>query len=167
MKTIQVGTLSAKPGTKVTGYLTPLQWYDGSYCRVPVAIINGARPGPTLWIQCASHGNEYQGMGAVQRLIVETDPETLSGALILVPVLNIVAFNAQRDRAQRFAAAGPADAFAIAQFETGPMHRADQQALAALEKLSRRPVQPPPRMRADIEPATDGIAVTMHDDRLG
>ena len=95
MKTIQVGTLSAKPGTKVTGYLTPLQWYDGSYCRVPVAIINGAKPGPTLWIQCASHGNEYQGMGALQRLIVETDPETLSGALILVPVLNIVAFNAQ------------------------------------------------------------------------
>ena len=95
MKTIQVGTLSAKPGNKVTGYLTPLQWYDGSYCRVPVAIINGARPGPTLWIQCASHGNEYQGMGAVQRLIVETDPEALAGALILVPVLNIVAFNAQ------------------------------------------------------------------------
>lgn len=90
-----VGEISAERGTKATGFLTPIQWYDGSYCKVPVAIINGAKPGPTLWIQGASHGNEYQGMGAIQRLIVETDPATLSGTLILVPVLNIIAFNSQ------------------------------------------------------------------------
>ena len=95
MKTIEIGELSAKPGTKVTGYLTPVQWYDGSWCKVPIAIVNGAKPGPTLWIQGASHGNEYQGMGAIQRLIMQSDPAEISGALILVPVLNIIAFNAQ------------------------------------------------------------------------
>lgn len=90
-----VGELCAAPGEKVTGYLAPIQWYDGSYCRVPVAIVNGAKDGPTLWIQGASHGNEYQGMGAIQRLIKQANPAELSGTLILVPVLNIIAFNSQ------------------------------------------------------------------------
>lgn len=93
--TITIGELTARPGEKTTGFLKPVQWYDGSYCKVPLAIVNGAKDGPTLWIQCASHGNEYQGMAATQRLIKETDPADLSGALILVPVLNIIAFNAQ------------------------------------------------------------------------
>ena len=95
MPTIEIGDISAKPGTKATGFLRPVQWYDGSYCKVPVAIINGSSDGPTLWIQSASHGNEYQGMGAIQRLISTVEPEELSGALVLVPVLNIIAFNSQ------------------------------------------------------------------------
>jgi predicted deacylase len=94
MRTIKVGELVCDTGIKCSGYLTPVQWYDGSYCKVPVAIINGSREGPTLWIQAASHGNEYQGMGAIIKLFVETKPEELSGALILIPVLNILGFNA-------------------------------------------------------------------------
>lgn len=95
MKTIKIGDLSAAPGEKATGFLRPVQWYDGDYCKVPIAIINGAKPGPTLWIQAAVHGNEYQGMAAMQRLIQELDPAKLSGALILVPVANTIAFNSQ------------------------------------------------------------------------
>lgn len=95
MKTITIGDISAAPGHKATGFLKPVQWYDGDYCKVPVAIVNGAKAGPTLWIQAAVHGNEYQGMAAIQRIIQTLDPATLSGALIMVPVANTIAFNSQ------------------------------------------------------------------------
>lgn len=67
---------------------------DGLPIEIPVAIVSGAKDGPTLWIQNGVHGDEYVGAGALQRLLAELDAEALSGTLIAIPMLNQLAFRA-------------------------------------------------------------------------
>ncbi len=57
-------------------------WY------VPVVVIKGAKPGPKFLITAGIHGDELTGIAVIQQLAQETDPKTLSGALVMVPGLN-------------------------------------------------------------------------------
>ena len=68
---------------------------------------------------------------------------------------------------ERFAAARPGDAFAAAQLEARAMRRAHQQAVLALEKLARGPIQSASGVRADVEPGAHGVAVAIQQQRLG
>ena len=64
--------------------------------------------------------------------------------------------------AQAFAAAGTGGALAIGQVETRAMRRAHQLPVLAAQELARRPVEPAPRMRADVQERTDttgGISI--------
>ena len=73
-----------------------------------------------------------------------------------------------RNLAQRLATTRAGHAFAALQFEARAMYRAHQQAVLAAQELARGPVEPAPRVRADIEPsayAAGGIA--MDDQRFG
>lgn len=66
--------------------------------EVEVAIVTGAEPGPTLWLEGAIHGNEIDSAIFVQKLIQAADPSRLRGTIIAVPVVNNAAFVAcQRD----------------------------------------------------------------------
>src|SRR5436853_5692802 len=58
----------------------------------PVISITGAKPGPTLFVNAGVHGGEYPAIEAVIRLSKMLDPNTISGALILMPCLNLPAF---------------------------------------------------------------------------
>ncbi len=90
---LQIGSAQAAPGERAKGYLTVAWLCDASPVKVPVAIVNGKSPGLSLWIQGGNHGNEYVGPMAIQDLY-HTDPGDVSGALILLPVINILAFRA-------------------------------------------------------------------------
>lgn len=54
--------------------------------------IVGEQPGPTLLITGGVHGDEFEPMAAVRRLINEVVPRDLHGRLWLVPVVNEPAF---------------------------------------------------------------------------
>ena len=54
--------------------------------------IVGQQSGPTLLITGGVHGDEFEPMAAVRRLIAEIDPQELRGRAILVPVVNEPAF---------------------------------------------------------------------------
>ncbi len=58
----------------------------------PVTTITGAQPGPVLFVGGGVHGGEYPPIEAVIRLGQILDPSTLSGTVILMPVLNLPAF---------------------------------------------------------------------------
>lgn len=58
--------------------------------------IEGTRPGPHLLITGGVHGDEFEPMAAVRRLIREVRPEDLSGKLTLIPVVNEPAFRLGR-----------------------------------------------------------------------
>lgn len=92
---ITIGTASAGRGQASYGALKVAELNDSSAVEVPVAIVNGRQQGPVLWLQNAVHGDEYVGLGAIQRLLGELDPQTLRGAVIAVPVANILAFRAR------------------------------------------------------------------------
>lgn len=52
----------------------------------------GTRSGPHLLITGGVHGDEFEPMAAVRRLMTEIDPHALTGRLTLVPVVNEPAF---------------------------------------------------------------------------
>lgn len=51
-------------------------------------VITGQQPGPHLLILGGVHGDEYEPMAAIRRLITLIQPEELSGKVTLVPVVN-------------------------------------------------------------------------------
>jgi predicted deacylase len=54
--------------------------------------VRGTVPGPHLLITGGVHGDEFEPMAAVRRLMSEIDPAELSGRVTLVPVVNEPAF---------------------------------------------------------------------------
>ena len=58
--------------------------------------IHGHQPGRKLLITAGVHGDEFEPMAAVRRLMTEIDPQHLRGKLTLVPVVNESAFRLGR-----------------------------------------------------------------------
>lgn len=59
---------------------------------MPVVVINGKHPGPTVWLSGAIHGDELNGVEVVRRVLPHIDQRTLRGAIIAVPVVNVFGF---------------------------------------------------------------------------
>jgi len=59
---------------------------------ISYAVITGARPGRVTAFVAGSHGTEYASIVALTRLIPQIDPKTLSGTVIIAPLLNIASF---------------------------------------------------------------------------
>ena len=96
MGTLGVGTAQAGPGEIATGRIPVTQLAGGGAADIPVIVINGAEDGPCLWIDGVIHGDEPEGTLACHLLRRELDPRTLTGSVVLVPVMNTAAFEASR-----------------------------------------------------------------------
>ena len=88
---LTVGTATARPGQKVTGLLTVPAGVDAG-TNIPVIVLNGAQPGPTLAVVAGAHGTEYASIIALEKLAQLANPSGLSGALIIVPLVNVASF---------------------------------------------------------------------------
>jgi uncharacterized protein len=88
---VRVGDLQAQPGEVVSGYL-PIGALNDAGARLPVSIIHGAKPGPTLALIAGTHGYEYAGIIALQRILQNVKPAELSGTLLLVHIANPPSF---------------------------------------------------------------------------
>ncbi|MFI5127557.1 MAG: M14 family metallopeptidase [Candidatus Acidiferrales bacterium] len=86
-----VGTASAAPGEKATGYINVPAGVDAA-TNIPVVVVHGAKPGPVLAIVSGAHGTEYASIIAVERLIQHLDAKEISGTVILVPLVNVNSF---------------------------------------------------------------------------
>ncbi len=93
-KPIEVGTARAVAGQKVRGALKVAEESDGSPLALPVAIVVGRRPGPVVWVDACSHGDEYGGPRALQEVVRGLAPEEMSGTLVAVMIANPPAFQA-------------------------------------------------------------------------
>ena len=86
-----VGTASAAPGEKATGFLEVPAGSDAG-TSIPVAVIHGSKPGPVLALVAGSHGTEYASIIALEKLIPALDPAQVSGTVIIVPLVNLPSF---------------------------------------------------------------------------
>ena len=59
---------------------------------LPVAVLNGLRPGPTVWLNAALHGDELNGVEIIRQLLQTLRPRELNGAVIAVPIVNVFGF---------------------------------------------------------------------------
>lgn len=91
---IAIGSLVVRPGEKKCGPLIIARRADGSEIYVPLMVVNGAGDGPVLNISSGCHGDEYEGGEAIRRAYRGLDPHALAGALLGVPVMNPLAFEA-------------------------------------------------------------------------
>ena len=55
-------------------------------------IWHGRQPGPVLLVNGATHGDEYEGPTLLEQWVQNWKPRTLRGTVVLIPVLNEVAF---------------------------------------------------------------------------
>jgi len=83
-----VGSAVAARGTTAYGALAVAAGVD-SALTIPVAVINGAKPGKVVAFVAGSHGTEYASIVAMQRLIARIDATKLSGTVIVVPLINV------------------------------------------------------------------------------
>lgn len=89
-----VGSATANPGEMGLGYIPAGTLAGGVRVEIPVIVINGARPGPVFWVNGAIHGDEPEGPRACHLAMERIDPAQLTGAVVLVPVVNPLAFSA-------------------------------------------------------------------------
>ena len=90
-QTMTVGTATATRGQVAYGELRVGPGSDDG-TNVPVAVIHGANPGKVVAFIAGSHGTEYASTVALTRLIARIDPKTLSGTVIVAPLLNVASF---------------------------------------------------------------------------
>ena len=86
-----VGTATARSGQKATGVLPVPAGVDAA-TNIPVIVVNGAKPGPTLALIAGAHGTEYASIIALEGLIGSLDPTQISGTVIILPLVNIASF---------------------------------------------------------------------------
>ncbi|MBC8366483.1 succinylglutamate desuccinylase/aspartoacylase family protein [bacterium] len=88
----QWGKNTIKPGERGEVQLTLTENFSGSDVHIPIYILRAKKPGPTVFVSGAVHGDEINGTGAIRHIILEDPFELTAGSLILVPVVNILGF---------------------------------------------------------------------------
>jgi predicted deacylase len=86
-----VGTATAAPGQKATGFIEVPAGVDAG-TNIPVVVIHGAKPGPVLALVAGAHGTEYASIIALEKLIPRLDPAEIAGTVIIVPLVNLASF---------------------------------------------------------------------------
>lgn len=86
------GDKRIEPGSRGEVRISMTESFSGSEISVPVYVWRAPEPGPTVFVSAAVHGDEINGTGAIRHIILEEPFELKRGALILVPVVNILGF---------------------------------------------------------------------------
>ncbi|MBI9104368.1 MAG: succinylglutamate desuccinylase/aspartoacylase family protein [Spirochaetales bacterium] len=81
------------PGKSYDVTLPVSESYSSMMIEIPIHIRRAKEDGPVIFITAALHGDEINGTGAIHQILQDNDFELLKGTLILVPVLNILAFD--------------------------------------------------------------------------
>lgn len=81
------------PNTSTRLSWSPSQSFEGIAAPTPVLVLNGSKPGPTLCLTAAIHGDELNGIEIVRRVMYNLETEKLSGSLIGVPIVNLQGFH--------------------------------------------------------------------------
>jgi uncharacterized protein len=89
--TLTVGTASAQRGETASGVIHVPAGTDPAL-DIPVVVVNGAKPGPVLALVSGLHGTEYASIISLEKIIPLLDPASLSGSVIIVPLVNVPSF---------------------------------------------------------------------------
>jgi hypothetical protein len=89
---ITVGSITAAPGERAYGGLPVCRLSTGMMLEIPIYLVAGARPGPTLGILSAQHGNEVKSLAVLREVVHRINPQELRGNLAIVTLANPIAF---------------------------------------------------------------------------
>ena len=87
-----IGGLSVKPGERRLVDLPISKLSNHAPVALPVHVLHGSQPGPTMFVCAAIHGDELNGVEIIRRLLRTLSPQSISGTLLCVPVVNVFGF---------------------------------------------------------------------------
>lgn len=99
---LEIAGAKVPPGTVFRHSLRLVELADGSRTDIPLLLINGAQPGPRLYLGSAIHGDEVTCVEVVAGALRDIDPKKLRGSVVCVPVQNPLAFQADHRFAMNF-----------------------------------------------------------------
>ncbi|MFT4564624.1 MAG: putative deacylase [Gammaproteobacteria bacterium] len=82
-----------EPGTRSELHWSAGQSFAGSPIDTPVVVVRGTRPGPTLCLTAAVHGDELNGVEITRQVISKLVESELAGTVIGVPIVNLLGFS--------------------------------------------------------------------------
>ena len=89
---LQILGTTIRPGERASIEVPVPSLYTHTRLEMPVQVIHGRKPGPTLFISAAIHGDEINGVEIIRRVMHQRGIDRLRGTLIAIPVVNIFGF---------------------------------------------------------------------------
>ncbi len=80
-----------KRGAECDVRLKVSETYTGDPVAIPIHIRRATKPGPTVFVSAALHGDEVNGTGIIHKLMYD-DFYLTHGTLLLIPVINVYGF---------------------------------------------------------------------------
>lgn len=87
-----IGGARVEPGTRATIDIPVSSLADHTPVTMPVHVVHGRVPGPTMFVSSGLHGDEITGIEVVRRLMQVGDLDQLTGTLLVVPIVNALGF---------------------------------------------------------------------------
>ncbi len=89
---LSIGGQEVLPGRKAGLELPVATLPTGSSFSLPLSVVHGSRPGPTVWLSGAIHGDELNGVEIIRLVLRELRAANLAGTVIAAPVVNVFGF---------------------------------------------------------------------------
>lgn len=89
MATLIIGGHEIPPGATRQIEMPVVRLYTDTDISMPVHVVRGKRPGPSVFVCAAVHGDELNGIEIIRRLIQQRAVRITHGTLILVPMVNV------------------------------------------------------------------------------
>ncbi|HRD78414.1 MAG TPA: succinylglutamate desuccinylase/aspartoacylase family protein [Hyphomicrobiaceae bacterium] len=87
-----IGGIEVRAGERRLVDLPVAKLSNHTPVTLPVHVLHGLLPGPTLFISAAIHGDELNGVEIIRRVLRTLMPGNISGTLLCVPVVNAFGF---------------------------------------------------------------------------
>lgn len=95
MGTFSYRDLRVQAGTRGFTRLPVARLAGGYELTLPLHVVHGTRPGPTLLVVGVVHGDEIFATDVIRLTLDQLDPDSLAGTLLALPVANPAALAAQ------------------------------------------------------------------------
>ncbi|HWJ67920.1 MAG TPA: succinylglutamate desuccinylase/aspartoacylase family protein [Nocardioides sp.] len=89
-----IGNVRVRAGSAKEVELPITRLVTGGDVSLPVRVVHGREPGPTVWVNAAVHGDEVLGVEVIRQAMAALSARTLRGTVVAVPVVNVLGFMA-------------------------------------------------------------------------
>ncbi|RYV01340.1 succinylglutamate desuccinylase [Shewanella sp. OPT22] len=89
MSMLTIGGHDIRPGEAIKINLPVAKLYTDTDVSLPVYIVRSKKPGPTIFVSAAVHGDELNGIEVIRRLINMKRFKITSGTFIAIPMVNV------------------------------------------------------------------------------
>ena len=90
---LTIGDQTVLPGESRTVEIEVAPTFSNDDMSLSVQVIRGVRPGPTLFVCAAIHGDEINGIEIIRRVLKTLEPKRMSGTVLAIPIVNVYGFN--------------------------------------------------------------------------